>query len=189
MSPIRWAVFVSGEGSNLQNFLDLESFGLKRNEIVAVHADRGCRAIERARRSGKNILISSSKDPSYEEQLVDFLQKCKVDRIFLLGYMKILSGRFLSLWNKPIVNLHPSLLPKYPGLHAIERAFHAKEAELGVSLHEVTGRLDDGPLLRQLRFTRKGRESLAMVEEEVHCWERQIVRDYLFDLERTSDAV
>src|SRR4051812_5315875 len=109
---LRWAVFVSGSGTNLQNFIDLES-QLLNQKLVAVVADRECKALERARVAHKDTLCLSPKDPHFNSETLDFLNSHGVNRIFLMGYMRILSKEFLAAWKDPILNLHPSLLPKY----------------------------------------------------------------------------
>jgi len=181
---IRWAVFVSGQGTNLQNILDLESQGeITKNSVVSVFSDRPCRALERAEIKQKATLMISPSSANFDSDLYAFLEKHQVDRIFLLGYMRILSARFLALWKKPIVNLHPSLLPKYPGLHSIERAFQAKDPYMGVTLHEVVLELDAGPMIRQISFPSKPAWTLEEATEEVHRMERRLVREYLLELD------
>jgi len=184
---IQWAVFVSGQGTNLQNFLNLEQDKkLKQNSIVAVHADKKCPAIERAKRAKKEIFIYSPKQSDYESRLLEFLKQSKVDRIFLLGFMRILPAPFIKTWAEPIINIHPSLLPKYKGLNAIERAYQDNEKLVGVSLHEVTPELDSGLVLRQSQLERLESDSLESLTERMHQLEYKIVREYLFDLESRS---
>ncbi|MBN8555253.1 MAG: hypothetical protein J0L93_07405 [Deltaproteobacteria bacterium] len=186
---IRWAVFVSGEGSNLQHFLNLEKFSLKQNKIVCVIADRECRAVERAKKSKKKTAVIEP-GPAFSKQVLKFLKAEKVDAIFLLGFMRILKPDFLATFQKPIVNLHPSWLPHYKGKDAIQKAYEAEEDFMGVSLHHVVAEVDAGEILRQISFPVKNsdgsRPSLSEITERTHEFERKIVSDYLFDLERIS---
>jgi phosphoribosylglycinamide formyltransferase-1 len=182
---IKWAVFVSGEGSNLQHFLDLEKSSLKESKIVVVIADRECRAIERAKTAGKKTIVISSA-AEFSEKALSFLEENKIDSIFLLGFMRILKPAFLSQWKKPIVNLHPSWLPHHKGANAIQKAFEAGDASMGISLHEVVEEVDGGRILRQISFPRDPKASLSEITERVHEFERKIVGDYLFDLERNK---
>jgi phosphoribosylglycinamide formyltransferase-1 len=179
---IRWAAFVSGEGTNLQNFIDLES-QLKSQSLSLVLANRECRAIQRAKEARIYNRIFSNEEWSSIRSIMSLLEEKEITRIFLLGFMKVLSSRFLEAWARPIINLHPSLLPAHKGLNAIQRAFEAGDAEMGVSLHEVTSELDSGQVLLQKSFFRTGRETLWEVECRIHELEREIVRDYLFALE------
>ena len=181
---IRWAVFASGHGSNLQNVFNLEAQGLiPHQEVVWVHADRPCRAIERAQERGISTWIQSPKAEAYVENVLTRLDQAQVDRIFLLGYMRILSADFLSRVGRPVLNLHPSLLPAYRGLRAIERAYEAGEPVVGVSIHEVIAELDAGPLVAQAKVERDPEESLDRLISRVHELEYSLVRDYLLSLE------
>lgn len=185
---IRWAVFASGNGSNLQNFIDLEKTDLERNRLHWVHCNRDCKAMERARRAGKPVGLLDSKSDRYEENLLSMLEEFQIDRIFLMGYMKILSGSFLKQWAKPVINLHPSLLPDFKGSKAMERVFDSGQTHVGVSLHEVVEELDSGPILLQKDWSRPAELSFEAFQQKMHELEREIVREYFFDLESKSEA-
>jgi len=183
----RWGVFVSGTGTNLQNILDLEKTGLiPSTSFVAVHADRPCHALERAQRAGKSVLLYSPKEPSYDQKVLEFLKGESVEALILLGYLRILSPEFLSHFWGPVLNLHPSLLPKYKGLRAIESAFEAGDLEMGVSLHEVVEELDSGPILKQVSWTRSGGESIEEVRAKMHDLEHKMIREYFLSLESSG---
>lgn len=179
---IRWVIFVSGEGTNLQNVLDLEP-SLKHQKVVGVFADRPCRGLERAVAAGKKNLQISPKEPDFQERLLAFLKESSATHLFLLGYMRLLSADFLKAWKGPLINLHPSLLPKFKGKDAIRQAFEAKESVMGVSLHEVVEAMDSGPILRQLSIPLEKDETYEQITARVHELERKMVRDYLFDLD------
>lgn len=182
MKPVRWAVFASGNGTNLQNFLDIED-RLKKQELIAVYADRECMAIDRARRAGKEIFVLDPNREGATTQILQFLKSLKINSIFLLGYMRLLKPDFLDDWTFPILNLHPSLLPKHKGLNAIKKAYDAGDTQVGVSIHLVTVDLDSGPLIRQTALERRQGESLEELEKRIHELEYEIVRELLFDLE------
>jgi len=181
---IRWAVFVSGSGTNLQSLLDLEAQNSwKHQSIVAVHADRKCLALERAQKASKSCFLYSKNEIDYDLKLLDFLKSQNVNAIFLLGYMRVLSSDFLRKWKYPLINLHPSLLPAHKGKDSIQRAYQANDEVIGVSLHEVSEEVDSGKILRQISFPRLPEETLEALETRVHAFERKIIRDYCFDLE------
>ncbi len=183
-NTLRWAVFVSGEGSNLQNVLDLEAAGALKNQVViAVHADRECPGIARARNYKKAIFVESPKQAQFEDHLLEFLAENRIDRLLLLGYMRILKGSFLRRWAKPVINLHPSLLPRYPGLNAIDQALQAGDREIGVTLHEVVEQVDAGPILKQYRLEVVPGVSRDDIVMQVHQRERELVRDFLVELD------
>lgn len=89
----------------------------------------------------------------FEEELNAALQQVQPDIICLAGFMRILTADFTAKWDGRILNIHPSLLPKYKGLHTHARALAAGDAEHGCTVHEVTSALDDGPILGQARIT------------------------------------
>ncbi len=183
--PIRWAIFVSGSGTNLQNVLDLEQSGdLKKNRVNAVFADRPCTAIERAHKFGKPTLVLEPKEADATDKLLQFLQDHQVNSIFLLGYMRILSVDFLRQWKGRIVNLHPSWLPNHRGLDAIQKAYDAGDKFFGVSIHEVISELDSGPIVRQISFPREPGLTIEGAIQKTHEFEYKLVKDYLLDLER-----
>lgn len=181
---IHWVVFVSGEGTNLQHLLDLESQGKFRyQKIVGVHADRPCRALERAEAAKKSVFLYSPQEKDYEDRVFEFLKKTQANSLFLLGYMRILKAGFLKKWRNPLINLHPSLLPAHKGKDAIEKAFEANDEIFGVSLHDVSEIVDSGKILRQISFPKLPNESLEALKTRVHAFERKIIADYCFDLE------
>ncbi len=181
-----WAVFVSGQGTNLANFIKLEKAELKNQKIKAVIADKTCVAIERAKEARKPTLILSPRVAGFESHLLKFLAVKKIDAIFLMGYMRILPAEFLKKWKKPIINIHPSWLPAYPGLNAVKQAFDADADFIGVSLHEVVAEVDAGPILRQMSFARDKKLSFDELLDQVHECERKLVRDFLLDLDAES---
>jgi phosphoribosylglycinamide formyltransferase-1 len=181
---IRWAVFASGTGSNLQNFIDLEP-RLSNSKLGLVVSDRSCPALEKAKSASKEIFQYSPKSSDFDHQLLEVLKKHSIDSIFLMGYMRILSANFLQSWApKRIVNLHPSLLPKYKGKDAVKQALEAGEKILGVSLHEVVAEMDAGKVLRQEQLQCLAGESLEDLMKRIHFLEHKMVEDYLFDLDR-----
>jgi phosphoribosylglycinamide formyltransferase-1 len=87
--------------------------------------------------------------------------------------MKILTPFFLDAFKGPIINLHPSLLPRYPGVHAIEESYRSTDRELGISVIRVDAGVDTGPILLQKSFQRAGSESMAEIESRIHALEHE----------------
>lgn len=110
------------------------------------------------------------------------LRRRSIDAIFLLGFMRIVPESFVSKWAGKILNLHPSLLPKYPGLNSIERAVAAGD-EVGCTIHEVVPEVDAGPLLLSRRSLASGKTDSA-TETLVHIDEQRIVKE-IVDVWRT----
>jgi phosphoribosylglycinamide formyltransferase 1 len=161
-------VLASGEGTNLQALIDA---GLP---IVAVASDKpGARALERAGAAG--IPAEQFAD---EGSMADWLDGCGVRLIVLAGYMRLLSPAFLGRFD-PIVNVHPSLLPAFPGLRAIERAVEAGVLETGVTVHLVDEGIDTGPVLRQEPVPLEPRSTLV---ERIHEVEHRLLPEVVREL-------
>jgi len=96
----RWAVFVSGQGTNLENLLRLENEELKSNHVALVFADRPCRALEIAKKFGKKTLLLNPREDGFTNLLLQSLKENQVNSIFLLGYMRMLPSKFLSAWKE-----------------------------------------------------------------------------------------
>ena len=140
----RVVVLISGNGSNLQALIDTaqskEGLG---GEIVAVISDKAdAFGLERARQAGIPALTLSAKDfpnrESYDVQLARLVEEQQPDLVVLAGFMRILSPAFVLKFNGRLLNIHPSLLPKYKGLHTHRRALEAGDEEHGLSIHFVT---------------------------------------------------
>jgi len=96
-----------------------------------------------------NVFIKDSNKKSFEDRLLKLLKKNNIDLICLAGFMKILSGTFIRKFNKPILNIHPSLLPKYKGLNTHNRAIQNKDKYSGATVHIVNEKLDSGKIIIQ----------------------------------------
>ena len=153
--PRRVVVLISGNGSNLQALIDAQQGeeGLG-GEIVAVISDKAdAYGLERARQAGIKDLVLSPRDftsrEEYDQQLVRLVEEYQADLVVLAGFMRILSPAFVLRFHGRLINIHPSLLPKYKGLHTHRRALEAGENEHGLSIHFVTEELDGGPIILQ----------------------------------------
>ncbi len=143
MRRTRWALFLSGRGSNAQVAFDLQS---QIDLVLVVSNTANAPGVCKARRHGVPVYITEKKidwDQVHQQLLLR-----QVDFIFLLGFMKVLPARFVNLWAGRIINLHPSLLPAYPGLAAIEKSY-SDGAAMGVTVHLVVAKIDAGPILLQ----------------------------------------
>ncbi len=173
---MRTAIMISGRGSNMQALLEL-STSLRVSLIVSSKASAP--GLYRARRAGIQTLLL---DPKIDYEKLDHELKSRgIERVFLAGFMKILPVNFVNQWKDRMINIHPSLLPLYPGLAAFEKSF-ADKNHLGVTLHQVTATLDAGPILRQVRFFRKSdwdQKALTLTEaqQRLSFTEQRIVRE------------
>ena len=148
-------VLISGSGSNLQAIIDQAAAGLPA-EIRAVVSNRpGVRGLERAQAAGIETRVLDHKAfpdrESYDLALAGLLDEFQPQLVILAGFMRILSPLFIQRFRGRMLNIHPSLLPKYRGLHTHQRALAAGDKEHGASVHYVTEELDGGPLILQAR--------------------------------------
>lgn len=183
----RLAVFASGTGTN---FSALQEAIVDKNlpaEIVLVVVDhQDAPVIERAAKW--NIPVFKVRYPSYESKaaaeqaIVEELQAHQVDGILLAGYMRILTETLLSAFPQKIVNLHPALLPKFPGRHSILDAYEAGVRQTGVTVHFIDNGIDTGPAIAQQAVPRLPEDSLEDLTERIHAVEHELYPAVLADL-------
>lgn len=179
MKRKRWAVFISGRGSNLAALLET------RDEVeiqLVVSSNPEAHGILRAARAGVPTEMAPTLQGSKRVNwaaLDELLRRYRVTHIFLAGFMRIVPEAFLSEWEGRILNLHPSLLPSYPGLESIEKAYN-ESAPIGVTVHEVTSDVDAGAIICQRRCLNQDEVqgySLCEVEFLVHVDEQRVVKE------------
>ncbi|UAW97541.1 phosphoribosylglycinamide formyltransferase [Halopseudomonas nanhaiensis] len=148
----RVVVLISGSGSNLQALMDQADPELC--QIVAVVSNRpGVLGLERARRQGIETAVLDhtgyADRDSFDRALVTLIDGYRPDLVILAGFMRILTPAFVAHYHARLLNIHPSLLPKYKGLNTHRRALEAGDQEHGATVHFVTEELDGGPLILQ----------------------------------------
>lgn len=152
--PLNLVVLISGNGSNLQALIDAIAEGRLTARIAAVISNRpDAYGLERAAQAGIATAVLDHKAfdsrEAYDEALASLIARHAPDLVVLAGFMRILTPGLIERFAGRMLNIHPSLLPKYPGLHTHRRALAAGDAEHGVSIHLVTPELDGGPILAQ----------------------------------------
>ncbi|WP_285768676.1 phosphoribosylglycinamide formyltransferase [Peribacillus sp. SI8-4] len=150
----RLAVFASGNGSNFQSIANAIKDGKVKAEICLVVCDRkDAYVLERARLENVQSFSFSAKDYSnkaeFEAEILTELQQRDVDMIILAGYMRLIGPTLLQEYPQSIVNIHPSLLPDFPGKDAVGQAYEAGVKETGVTIHYVDEGMDTGPIIIQ----------------------------------------
>ncbi len=148
------AVLVSGRGSNLQAIIDSIENGYLKARIAIVISDVGdAYALLRARKHGIEAVFIDPKEPGskelYEKEIIKVLKNREIELILLAGYMRILGKTLLSQYKNRILNIHPALLPAFPGLHAQKQAFDHGVKVAGCTVHFVDEALDCGPIILQ----------------------------------------
>lgn len=152
----RIAVLASGRGSNLQALIDAIADGRLNAEMVGVFSDRASAgALERARAAGIPAASMRPRDftdrAGFDEALFSRIDHVQPDLIVCAGYMRLLSEHVVEARPGRMINIHPSLLPAFKGLHTHQQALDAGAAEHGASVHFVTAELDGGPVIAQAR--------------------------------------
>ena len=173
------AVLASGNGTNLQAILDqVESGTLKASVRVVISDKKDAFALQRAKNAGVEGFTlfpkSYASREAHDLALVQLLRERSIDWVILAGYMRILTSTFVRPYWGKIVNLHPALLPNYPGIDAIERAFKAGEKEVGVTVHFVDEGVDTGMVIAQEKIDVREGESLESLTQRVHEVEHRI---------------
>jgi phosphoribosylglycinamide formyltransferase-1 len=178
VSDFRIVVLASGSGTNLQAILD-RLHGQGGIEVVGVGSDKAeARALERARAAGVETGIFPRADYADREErdaaMAEWIEARDADLVALGGYMQLLSEAFVGRFRNRIVNVHPALLPAFPGLDAIGQALAAGVSTTGVSVHFVDEGVDTGPVIAQREVpipTEGGREAL---EAAIHAAEHEL---------------
>lgn len=176
----RIAVLASGRGSNLRAVIEASARGELAVQVVGVFSDQpACGAIALAREAGLPTVALSPRDyPSrraFDESLFNEIAAVQPDLIVCAGYMRIISESVVRQFEDRMINLHPSLLPKYPGLDTYARALAAGETEHGSSVHRVIPALDSGPVLAQVRVPVQSGDTPDSLAQRVQAREHPLL--------------
>jgi phosphoribosylglycinamide formyltransferase-1 len=179
MEMTTFAVFASGSGTNLQRFIEETRRGRFPAELALVVSDRpGSRSVERARQAGIPIFAFDPKDypekAAYEREALRELRARGVGWIILAGYMRIIGPTLLEPYRDRILNVHPSLLPRFPGKDAIGQALRAGADVTGVTVHLVDEGIDTGPILAQRSVAIDPSDTEETLAERIHAVEHQL---------------
>jgi phosphoribosylglycinamide formyltransferase-1 len=173
------AILISGNGTNLQAFIDAVSRGSLPVHIAVVVSNRAD-AFGLARARGANIPTECVRNEDYpdraafDEALAETLCRYEPDLLILAGFMRILTGAFVQRFQGRILNIHPALLPKYPGLNTHQRVIDAGERWHGSTVHFVTEALDAGPRILQGRVPVLGNDTAGALSARVQAVEHRI---------------
>ena len=170
------AVFISGRGSNLKSLIKYSKTKKSLIKIVLVISDNStAKGLYYANESKiNNIFVKYSNKKSFENRLLRLLKRNDIDLICLAGFMKILSGNFIKKFDKHIVNIHPSLLPKYKGLNTHYRAIQNKDKYSGATVHFVTEKLDSGKIIIQKKVKIFKADSVKSLKKKILKIEHKI---------------
>jgi phosphoribosylglycinamide formyltransferase-1 len=177
--PLRTVVLISGSGSNLQAIADAAGAGRIPARVAAVISDQpAAYGLERAARAGIHAECLPGADyasrESYDAALGERLAALAPELIVLAGFMRILTGPLVAAWHGRMLNIHPSLLPAYRGLHTHRRVLAAGDAEHGTSVHFVTEELDGGPVVAQASLEIHPEDDEASLQRRIQALEHRL---------------
>lgn len=181
------AVFASGNGSNFEAIAKSMNQGEIEGAIVLVFSDRtDAYVLERAKSLQIPVRSFSPKQftnkVEYEREILKELEAKEVELLVLAGYMRLIGPTLLNAYPNRILNIHPALLPEFPGLHGIRDAFEAGVKQTGVTVHYVDNGVDTGPILAQKRVNIEENETLASLELKIHQAEHQLYPEVIQDV-------
>jgi phosphoribosylglycinamide formyltransferase-1 len=179
VSSFRVAVLASGAGTNLQAILD-QVHRQEGIEVIGIVSDNPeARALERARDAGVETAVFPCGDypdrATRDAAIAHWLVEREVDLVVLAGYMQLLSPRFVDRFRNRIVNVHPALLPSFPGLEAVQQALDHGAKVTGVTVHFVDEGVDSGPIILQRAVAVPPSRDWDQLEDEIHRAEHQLL--------------
>ncbi|MBX7115284.1 MAG: phosphoribosylglycinamide formyltransferase [Myxococcaceae bacterium] len=175
----RVGVLASGNGTNLQALIDaLNREGSSVQVAVTICNVPGAKALARAQQAGVATELLPSKGvtdrTAYDAQLVGLLHKHRIDLVCLAGYMRLLTPGFLQAFPNQVLNIHPSLLPAFPGMHAIRQALEAGVKVTGCTVHFVDEGTDTGPIIAQTAVPVLDGDDENKLAERIHHQEHRL---------------
>lgn len=191
---MRVAIFASGSGSNFEAIAksdELRNLGLEIEVLVCDQPK--AHVLKRAKKYHIPVFVNQLADypdrSTYEQAIIDKLKPLKIEYILLAGYMKVVTPTLLAAYPNHIINIHPSLLPKFSGLEAIERAYEAGDEVTGVTIHYIDEGVDTGPIIKQCKVVRLRNDTEASLEARIHQTEHQMYRQVILDLLNKNNEV
>jgi len=188
------AVFASGNGSNFQAIIDVVKTGDLAADISLLICDKpGAFAIERANAAKIPSFVFNPKDyqskEEYEQGILAELKRFGVEFVVLAGYMRLIGSTLLSAYHGRIVNIHPSLLPAFPGKDAVGQALLAKAKWSGVTIHFVDEGMDTGPIIVQERVRLEESETRESLQKKIQQIEHKLYPEVLQMLLTQGDVL
>ncbi|CAN5232794.1 phosphoribosylglycinamide formyltransferase [soil metagenome] len=179
MQTTSMIILISGNGSNLQAIIDAIAAGKITAKIAAVISNRSnAFGLVRAQNAGIPTHVLESKNfanrSAFDAALQQLIDSYQPDLVILAGFMHILASELVQTYNGRMLNIHPSLLPKYRGLHTHIQALQAKDAEHGTTVHFVTEELDGGPIIAQASLTIKDDDTVESLQTRLQQLEHQL---------------
>jgi len=175
----RAVVLISGGGSNLQAFIDqIQTNELPLDISLVISNNADAYGLERAKKAGIESCVVNHRNyesrDHFDAALIEKIDASQPDIVILAGFMRILTEDFVNHYENRLVNIHPSLLPKYPGTNTHQRAIDAKDQWHGASIHFVVPEVDAGPIILQGRLPIKSDDTSESLQQRIHKIEHQL---------------
>lgn len=184
-------ILASGNGTNFEAICKYFSKSQKISIIKLITDNKEAQVVERAKILGIDYEIidysTFKSKKEFNDYLFDRLKALDFNLMVLAGYMRILPSYIVRYYANKIINIHPSLLPKYPGLRSIERAYNNKEEYTGITIHYVEEEVDGGRIILQKKLKVDENWNLEKLEEEIHKLEHQYYPQVIENLLSNSD--
>ena len=180
----RIAFLVSGSGTNMSNLVErILMDEILADPVIVISNRPGVKALEKATALGvKTVVIDHKTYPdreTFDHALSECLETHKIDFVVLAGFMRVLTEGFVKKYHGRLINIHPALLPAFPGAHAIKDAWDAKVKETGVTVHFVDSGVDTGPVILQRKVPLLPGDTLETLESRIHSLEYEIYPEAL----------
>ncbi len=178
-------VFISGYGSNLKSLIsNSRNQNFPINIKLVITNNKHAKGIIFAKQNSIPILIINTKKNSFENDILREIRKYKISLICLAGYMKIISKKFINNFGKKIINIHPSLLPKFKGLDTFKRVLNNNEKKTGCTVHFVNDKLDGGKTILQKSFFIKKSDNIKTLKYKTQKLEHRAFSEAIINIYR-----
>ncbi len=178
-------VFISGFGSNLKSLIrNSRSHNFPVNISLVISNNRKAKGLLHAKKNSIPYLIINTKKRNFENNILNIIKKHNISLICLAGYMQIISKSFINKYGKKIINIHPSLLPKYKGLNTYKRVLKNNEKKTGCTVHFVNEKLDSGKLIIQKSFFIGKRDKIDILKTKTQALERKAFSEAIIKIYR-----
>ncbi len=184
VGKINTAVFISGRGSNLKNLIKFSEKKISPIKIILVVTNnKNAKGLNFAKNKKIPFLINNFKNKTLSEnKIIKRIKKNKIELICLAGFMKILTSDFIKKYKHPILNIHPSLLPKYKGLNTHQRVINNNEQFTGSTVHLVNSKLDSGKIILQRKIKILKNDNPKTLEKKILKLEHKLYPDAILKL-------
>ncbi len=167
-------VFISGRGTNLKNLIKRSrEYNFPISVKLVICNKRNALGIKYAKKNSIPFILINTKNKNYENSILYKLKVFKIELVCLAGFMKIISKKFLRSYGKKIINIHPSLLPKYKGLNTFEKVLKNKDTKTGCTIHYVNEKLDAGKVIVQKIFYVDRKDDIITLKKKTQNLEYQ----------------